>query len=67
VASVGIQKHSVGVEIPGFDLPSLFSGLCHGSPEVEFVTWISTNMNNLEIIIVAFLRSEPRLLTWQLG
>ncbi len=57
VTGVGIQKHFMGVEIPGFGLPNRFFGLstsCFFRDGI--VNCFTIKLNNLNLIIVLLLR-----------
>jgi hypothetical protein len=53
-----------GAEIPGFDLPNLFSGLATSlSPVVLFVAWVLINFNNIDLITRVLPRIKLRWAT----
>ncbi len=68
VTSVGIQKHFMEAEIPGFGLLTLFFGLTMSCFLRDgIVNWFTIKLNNLDLIIVLFLRIEPNASECQSG
>jgi hypothetical protein len=67
-SSIGIQKHLMGIEIPGFDLANWFSGLTTSLFYMDGIhKVISLFLNILDLGIVALPRVESRPVTYQIS